>query len=293
MAEQTKIYWLHTLTPLHVGVGFGLGFIDLPIMREKVTDWPIVPGSAVKGVLRDEAAEKKPHLVKAAFGTGGEEHSNAGALVFTDARLVCLPVRSLYGTFAWVSSPLGLERLRRDLEAAGIADGLPFRTEVAPQEIHLPQGSALQAPDGRVFLADLDFTRKETEAARIWAVKLAGCIFPQEPDWQAEFLKRFAILPDGSFDFLCETGTEVAARVRIHPEQKTVARGALWYEEYLPAETMLAGLVWCDRVFSGDGATQEQLLKEFCTAPAKLQVGGKATIGKGRVRCIFGGRHAR
>src|SRR6266540_173056 len=122
MAELTKMYWLHALTPLHVGAGFGLGFIDLPIMREKITNWPIVPGSAVKGVLSshfgaDRDRETTPAL-KAAFGTGGEENANAGSLVFADARLVCMPVRSLYGTFAWVTSPLALERLQRDLLTA-------------------------------------------------------------------------------------------------------------------------------------------------------------------------------
>ena len=46
-------YWIHALTPLHVGSGRGIGFIDLPIMREKATEYPFVPGSAVKGVLAD------------------------------------------------------------------------------------------------------------------------------------------------------------------------------------------------------------------------------------------------
>ncbi len=53
MENYTRIYWLQTITPLHVGAGSGVGFIDMPIMREKVTNWPLVPGSALKGVMRD------------------------------------------------------------------------------------------------------------------------------------------------------------------------------------------------------------------------------------------------
>ncbi len=53
MTKKTRIYWLHAITPLHVGTGRGLGYIDLPIMREKVTNWPLVPGSAIKGVISD------------------------------------------------------------------------------------------------------------------------------------------------------------------------------------------------------------------------------------------------
>ncbi|MGH8656044.1 MAG: type III-B CRISPR module RAMP protein Cmr4 [Gammaproteobacteria bacterium] len=104
------------------------------------------------------------------------------------------------------------------------------------------------------------------------------------------FKERFAILPDNSFDFLCKMGTEINARIRIDDEKKTVAKGALWYEESLPAESILAGLVWCARVFSDDRTiTQGKLLQTYCTGERSLQIGGKATIGKGRVRCLFNG----
>src|ERR1017187_3053416 len=161
---QTKIYWLHALTPLHVGAGAGLGFIDLPVIREKATDWPVVPGSAVKGVLADSlgaSAEKREQnaLYTAAFGTGGEDNAGAGALVFTDARLVCLPVRSLYGTFAWVTCKLALERLARDLKAAGDT-GAPTATIPESEKPRLPTGSKLNGDGDTVYLGELDFTRE-------------------------------------------------------------------------------------------------------------------------------------
>ncbi len=56
---NTRMYWIHAITPLHVGSGRGVGFIDLPIMREKVTSWPLVPGSAVKGVMREHFIRKR------------------------------------------------------------------------------------------------------------------------------------------------------------------------------------------------------------------------------------------
>ena len=46
-------YWIHALTPVHLGAGRGLGYIDMPIAREKVTNWPYIPGSSVKGVIAD------------------------------------------------------------------------------------------------------------------------------------------------------------------------------------------------------------------------------------------------
>jgi len=37
---NTRIYWLHALSPTHAGVGRGVGYIDLPIDRDGVTGWP-------------------------------------------------------------------------------------------------------------------------------------------------------------------------------------------------------------------------------------------------------------
>ena len=89
-------------------------------------------------------------------------------------------------------------------------------------------------------------------------------------DWQEQFKKRFVVLPDTAFDFLCETGTEVQTRVRIDDETKTVADKALWTEESLPAETILAGIVRCDRIFgrNGEDITPAGLLDRFARALA-------------------------
>jgi CRISPR-associated protein Cmr4 len=295
MPQMTRTYWLHALSPLHAGVGFGLGFIDLPIMREKVSGWPIVPGSAVKGVLADYFKatvenRQRDGKLKAAFGTGGDEHSNSGSLVFTDARLVCLPVRSLYGTFAWVSSAMVLNRLWRDLEAANSVGNLPKPTDPPTKEVWVAEKSAL-VDAGKVYFQDLDFDGKDNGDAKEWAKVLSEVVFPNDTKWQDQFRSRFAIVPGSTFDFLSETGTEVTARVRMDPDRKTVAKGALWYEEYLPAETILGGLVWCDKVFGGT-ETQAELLSAYCKAGLTLQIGGKATIGKGRARCLFGGGNA-
>ncbi|MDR1376458.1 MAG: type III-B CRISPR module RAMP protein Cmr4, partial [Synergistaceae bacterium] len=110
MEKSEKRYWLHAISPLHVGAGRGVGYIDLPIVREKVTNWPYVPGSAVKGVIADhwdatQANRKDDKTIAAAFGVIGENASdNAGSLVFSDASIACLPVRSFYGTFAWITA---------------------------------------------------------------------------------------------------------------------------------------------------------------------------------------------
>src|ERR1019366_884687 len=122
-----------------------------------------------------------------------------------------------------------------------------------------------------------------------WAEKIAAWVFPSDDDaWRGEFVKRFAVLPDFVFDYLTQTGTEVATRVRIADETKTVVKGQLWTEESLPAESILVGVVNCDRVYVS-GVSESDLLKAYATPakPLTLQIGGKASVGRGKVRCVF------
>jgi CRISPR-associated protein Cmr4 len=50
---NTRLYWLHCLSPTHAGIGRGLSYIDLPIDRDAITNWPIIRGSGFKGVWAD------------------------------------------------------------------------------------------------------------------------------------------------------------------------------------------------------------------------------------------------
>jgi CRISPR-associated protein Cmr4 len=291
-----KTYWLHAVSPLHVGAGRGVGYIDLPVVREKVTNWPYIPGSAVKGVTADhfhatEDARAKDTELSAAFGLADNSDTGAGAnsgsLVFSDASIACLPIRSFYGTFAWITSPMTLKCLR--------AHRKPETLPVQPgdEEAFTPAGSVIAKKEKenaapKIYLEDIDLEAKENATLQKWGDFLAGEVFAEDMDWQKIFKERLVLVNDDLFTFLCETGTEVSARIRIEDGTKTVAKGALWYEEFLPVETLLAGVVWCDRVYGGDGKpTERQLMERFCKNPLDLQIGGKATTGKGRVRCLF------
>ncbi len=309
--RSVRLYWLHCLSPTHVGIGRGLGYIDLPIDRDTVTGWPIIRGSAFKGVLADrycatnEARQHKPEL-RAAFGLGGESNvSNSGAIMPTDARLVCLPIRSFRGTFSWATSPLCLQMLHRTLTLAGIdATKLPSApTALADDTCHVSEPSALVEQshvnvaganriEQKVFLEDLDFKATACPTATSWASTIASFVFEEGDKWRTYFQNRFVVVPDLAFDFLCETGTEVHTRVRIDDETKVVTKGALWTEESLPAETILMGVIQCDRVFcnhneNGQKITPKDLLDKYATEPITLQIGGKATIGRGQVYCRF------
>ena len=288
-------YWIHTVTPLHVGSGRGLGYIDLPVAREKVTNWPYVPGSSVKGVIADHWGASKEEtrnreenkMMKAAFGTAGsggadDEGGNAGALVFTDARLLCLPIRSFYGTFAWVSSPFCLERFKRDM-----GQDVPIPKPKKNGAMATKTSLLYAKEDAKIYLEDLDLDAAPDAGADTLAAGIAAQVFADDPDWQEAFKERFVLVDDDVFTFLCETGTEVSPHIRIREDSGVVAKGALWYEETLPVETILTGQVWCDKVYAVQGVSQADLLDSYCHGTLPLQMGGKASTGKGQVRCIF------
>ena len=299
-------YWIHTVTPLHVGAGRGLGYIDLPIAREKVTNWPYIPGSSIKGVIADYHCSKRRNEnlawkdldnekirkelgnegLKAAFGVSGgngasdSSSGSAGSLIFTDAHILCLPVRSFYGTFAWVTSPFCLERFKRDMR-----ENVNVPAPAQDQAL-IADGSVLQRNGGKIYLEELDIAAFSNEETTTLAGTIANALFTGDEDWKNIFKQRFAIVDDDVFTFLCDMGTEVNAHIRIDEETGVVAEKALWYEETLPVETILTGEVWCDRSYVG-GISSDSLFDKFCTGTLDLQIGGKASTGKGQVRCVF------
>jgi CRISPR-associated protein Cmr4 len=284
-----KTYWLRAITPIHVGAGRGIGYIDLPIVREKVTNWPYVPGSAVKGVILDKSRGGDMQVsasdIDAAFGRAASADDaqvdpNAGSIVFSDASIICLPVRSFYGAFAWITCPMALKRLR--------GPNLPSALNTPGKGEAFTLGDSAVSQNGTVYLEDIDLEAMVKPELQGWRDVFAKSVFPGDTEWQNIFTQRFTLVNDDIFTYLCETGTEVSARIRICDKTKTAAGGALWYEESLPLNAILSGVVWCDKVFGGTpGTTQQHLMDTFCLNPYDLQIGGKASIGKGRVVCLF------
>lgn len=152
MFKEQGILFLYTESPLHAGSGSSVGSIDLPIQRERFTQFPIIQSSGVKGALRDLARgvkdinkkdfldfnkirlidettlttqelDKKKKLeekilpFEIVFGPETDRaQEHAGALALTDAQILLFPIRSLVGVFAWVTCPMVLDRFKRDLK---------------------------------------------------------------------------------------------------------------------------------------------------------------------------------
>lgn len=291
---HSRLFHLHTLSALHCGTGQSAGVVDLPIARARATQLPIVPGSSLRGVLRQEIESRDDTLAKALFGPRrieSSEQSFAGALAVGDAHLLVLPVRALAGILCFATSPFILNRYARDLRAAGIQ---PPAAIPAPDE----EGGALVAPESvnlmeeTLVLEDLDLRGQDDEPTRQWAEAIATLLHSQDPEARSDFIARFAILPDNILGFLAETATELRTRISIDEETGTVKRGALWFEEHLPAEAVLWGVYALaeSRVpgspRSADDLAQALRQRIGDDGEDLLQLGGQAGVGRGLVRLL-------
>jgi len=284
--NKSKVYFIHALSPLHPGVGQGVGSVDLPVAREKVSGIPYLPGSSVKGVLRDSATHKWPAAkVEAIFGPSTERaHEHAGAAQFGDAKLLLLPVRSYAGVFAYATSPYLLKRFVREAQMAGLT---PPDTEFKLEQLDAALvGKESAIVEGRrVYLEDLDFEAQPNPTVTKWESWLSDLTNGLDLPLPG----RLLILHDDVMSFLLETALEVVTRIRIDGAKKTVAKGALWFEENIPAESLLYGLLSVAGQSFGELplAAEEMLsqLKQLVAEP--LQFGGNATVGRGVSKMAF------
>lgn len=287
---SAHLYFVHALSPLHAGTGQDSGVVDLPIAREKATGIPYLPGSSIKGVLRDKAGDSD--LTNVLFGPKTDNASEfAGSLQIADARLLLLPVRSLRGTFAWVTSPYILSRFIRDAKDTTHKNA-PTPPNVAEGSCDIVPTSALKVNikqnTSKVVLEELDLDLK-SDKAQEWSTWLKKHLFPQDDlIWPDMLEERLCIVSDNTFRFLLTTSIEIIARNRLDPQTKTVVSRQLWYEEALPTESILYGLAVLSptsKVKANSDYEQAKLLGRLNElAKNAMQFGGKATIGRGLCR---------
>lgn len=283
---MSKILFVHALSPLHCGTGRALGAVDLPIARDRATGIPFIPGSSLKGALRAKASSESNTKDKV-ISVFGPETANAsdhaGALVVGDANLLLLPVRSVAGTFAYVTSPLLLKRLARDLKEAGLA-ALAVPSVAAIEACLTGDAQSALLVGNQVLLEDFDF--KPTAADGTLVDGLVTLLFDDAVE-RVFFKKHLCIVHDDVMSFLAEHATQVDARVALEPETKTVKTGALWYEESLPTESILVALCGALPVRQTTAADVFGVVDRL--AETAVQLGGKATVGRGRCRLVVKG----
>lgn len=290
---NASLMFIHALTGLHPGSGTALGVVDLPVQRERHTQWPVIPGSSLKGVLRDACRRSlgDGDDLHAAFGPETSDARDfAGALAFTDARLAAFPVRSLRGVFAWVTCPAVLSRLARDVTLMASETPPPDWPNPARGEAACAADSPIIVSDGRLLLEEFEFRRVADEGGVAnWLAERAVA----DVGTRGRVAKNLVILNDDDFTHFARHATEIIARIGLNYETKTVNQGALFYEEFLPAETLFYAVAMATPSRSDaverDAASMMAMLRDL--TPGVLQIGANQTIGKGMcaVRFVGGG----
>ena len=346
MTKNCSPLFLTCETPLHAGSGDALGVVDLPIQRERHTSFPKIEASSLKGALREafeeqvvsQLKEDKSNLedvktllkkLNIVFGFDenalrnfskdelknlfaekkGEEPKTdfAGAIGFTDARLLLFPVKSMKGVFAWITCPRVLRRFETDMQLTNenfSIDNIPDNPEENKCYL-LGDLDELKIKNNHIVLEEYAFEvkklekntevneekprKKKNEELQNW---LAAHLFDAGSYWHGKAKTSIVILSDDDFKDFVNLSTEVITRIGIDNLKGTVKDGALFTEEYLPAESVLYATVLANPEFSNDTdkLTAEDVMKFFketLNLPEMrniFQLGGNATLGKGIVR---------
>ncbi len=278
-----KIYHLVSQTVLHCGAGQSIGTVDQPIMREKSTHLPIAPSASIRGVMKQffsQQAAQNAQLTQTLFG----DHQQAGTLSLTDAHLLLLPVRSVYGVLAYATCPFILQRYQADQPALA-ALRIPMTGAEQAFVTSANQNSAPNQTEKTIVLDLLDIQAQADDATERWASTIAESIYPDDTESRAYLHDRIIVLPDNLFMFLTQTAMDIRSRIRINQETGVVAEGALWTEENLPAESVLWG-GYAIQERDGQTGSEASFQGVMQTSPL-IQLGGNASTGSGLVRMLL------
>ncbi len=308
MITETTMLYLYVETSLHAGVGSGLSSIDMPIQRERATQYPMIQSTGIKGKLRaaiewerEKLSEDKKNEVDILFGPpagNGQGSEHAGALIAGDARILLFPVRSLNGVFAYTTSCNVLARFLRDIER-GQGDSTSGGNKPSWQIPDQIKNKALVATtsdiqaNNTIVLEEFSFAAEasiQVDAIGTW---LADHTLP-DPGvgdyWRNKIKKSLVILPEDDFRDFTLHATEIITRIRINRGTKTVDNGALWTEEHLPPDTLLYTPIYATNARKkGATLTASQVLTNVKSQNINyLQLGGDETVGRGLVRVRWG-----
>ncbi|MFZ8787790.1 type III-B CRISPR module RAMP protein Cmr4 [Thermocrinis sp.] len=291
---RKEYYLLKVLTPLHIGAGQGLGHVDLPIVREAHTNFPYIPGTSLKGALRNleinqvaRARGEKPSQVEERltknkfdqkeedilrlakiFGVAGEgaeegKEVGAGKVLFSDAFIVLFPVKSAKGIFSLTTCPYVINRF---FELLGIDQRVKDVPEGKVKVLNTNGHKNLINDKNKykLLLEEFVFEAEESEELKKF-VELVGTFVGEGKK------QRIVCVNDTDFMDFVSNYTEVQTHIKINLDTGTADRGALWTEEYVPAESIFAfSLVFLEEL-------------DF-TPPTTFHLGGDITTGKGFVK---------
>lgn len=273
---MTSILTMYAVTPCHAGSGSSFGVIDLPIQRERHTNWPVIHASGMKGAMRAQFDRYKDNVQNQSSGNltelifGSEISDFAGSLSVSDAKILAFPMRSSFAPFVWITCPAVLARLNKDLRLAGKAGD-----DLAELQ-NLEKGQALWVKGA--FEPGKNILLEDVEVTTVRQIALANLLpYLDKAD-------RLLIVHDEVFGYGISNCTSIMANISINQATGTTKDRSLRYQEELPSDTLLYSVVsWGDSRNLGD-QLKTDMIKGLVTEQAiasHIQVGGDVTLGRG------------
>lgn len=315
MYKGSFVLSFYAETPVHMGAGGSVSYVDLPVQRERHTSFPVLWGSGIKGVLRNFAYRKlSEEKVNTIFGPedGGEEYSSC--ISITDAKILLYPVRSVRGVFAWITCPFVLKRFLEDLKAIknsnlnfdkkpqniqnqndlvrNLEELLKNLNELEDNQIIINNNNSklVIQNQNQVALEEFVFNVKEinkNQGILTSFINNLKQIFPDNNSFKEDLEKHLAIVSDNVFKDFVNYAVEIRTRIRIDQAKGTVKEGALFSEELIPSESIFYSLVFISDPKKNNinfEEVKELLTQNLFKEDPLIQFGGDETTGKGFFR---------
>ncbi len=294
MGETTrnKAYLLaiSPLTPLHMGTGRSGGVVDLPVQRDTL-GYPVIYASSLKGAFKSHLYRQGNNKATKLLGPEPDENVEkySSPVSFLDAILLMLPVRVSADKPIYVTSPLSAGRALDYIAFAeafsgasydGIKDALRKLkgTEVNEGEIML-YGATTDSKE--MFIAGERLKAGKASEEALLEV-LSGFV----PEAYKDFTGTLGVVDEPVFLSLVERMMIRQTRVRLDRKKKTVEKGGLWTEEYVPPGSAFFSVLLFNGKYAESLEGAEESL-ETITGLKYLVVGGKESVGKGVVKLHY------
>lgn len=290
MNAKPSIITMYAISPCHAGSGTSIGTVDLPIQRERHTNWPLIASSGVKGAMRAQFDKLKSSikndseklqvedLTEKVFGTdrdkSNEENGGyAGSVIVSDAKILAFPMRSNIAPFVWITCPSVLNRLSKDIVLAEKEVKIECVAGIEEENAIILKGDVSEE---KVLLEDIEVTI-DTSSDSI-REKLSPILK------YLEQANRLLLVSDKVFDYCVSYCTSITAQIQIDQTTGTTKNGSLRYQEELPSDTIM----YCVIFWRNSYKPKAELLSETIKCWIKenimnryIQIGGDETCGRG------------
>ena len=246
--KESSLVLMYSLTPIHAGTGRGGGIVDMPVQRD-LQGFPVIFSSSLKGPIKSTAflkagnrMEKKALEYLMGPELEGETETFSSSFAVLDAKLLAIPARSLRGIYAYVTSPYLLKNFKEYCEISGKKDlikkvdeiitSIREKFEAITSKNSFSKVSVKINNDYKIILNEDYWLKLEEESNK----KIEE--FINQLGIEDLISRGLIIVSDEYIDEIVEKSLMRVTRIRIDRDRKTVQKGGLWTEEYVPNKSI-------------------------------------------------------